>query len=221
MMLKRKLKTLQLNIDKLSFRERLIVFFMVASVIVGLWLTLIYDAQQKWFDNAQLKKEAELEQTKLFDSKRQQIILKAQNGNVLKMIKQHDALRQAISKLNDDMGDFKHEFVPPKELASMLYSMLKEMKGIKLLNFESLLEEKEAEKNSENESVISNKIMLNRYRLALEGEYLLVLLYLQKLESIEWRLYWDKFDYHVINYPHSAVIIDFYTLTNKSLLGTL
>lgn len=54
------------------------------------------------------------------------------------------------------------------------------------------------------------------YRLVLRGTYFPIMDYLQLLEKLPWQLYWDRFEYKVVNYPEARAIIDFYTLKPQS-----
>ncbi|WP_075185703.1 hypothetical protein [Teredinibacter haidensis] len=57
-------------------------------------------------------------------------------------------------------------------------------------------------------------------QITLEGGYFSVVNYLQKLESLPWKLYWDFIEYDVKQYPKATVTIEVYTLsTDKGLLG--
>lgn len=51
-----------------------------------------------------------------------------------------------------------------------------------------------------------------QYTLKLQGDYFAILNYLQRMEQLEWQLYWDKLDYEVLNWPQAAATIEFYTL---------
>ena len=46
----------------------------------------------------------------------------------------------------------------------------------------------------------------------MKGGYFAIQDYLQRLEQLSWRLYWDSFDYSVTHYPEGVVTISFYTL---------
>jgi MSHA biogenesis protein MshJ len=220
--LKRQYKLLKIKFEQNSLRERVILFVMVLLVTFMIWYWLFYTEQANWLEKVSTKQQAELEQIELFKSQRQEVLDKAQNRNIIDQINRHGGLSDELTILQKTMGKFKHEFVPPEELALMMYSMLKGIEGVRLISFKSLIEannqtigeqtEKE-ERQSANDSVV-----VNRYRLVLKGEYLSILYYLKQLESIEWRLYWDKFNYKVLHYPRAEVSIDFYTLTSKERL---
>ena len=56
---------------------------------------------------------------------------------------------------------------------------------------------------------------LHRHGFALEfsGGYLATLNYLQALERLPWRFFWDSVDYEVMQYPRSIVRLKLYTLS--------
>jgi len=56
--------------------------------------------------------------------------------------------------------------------------------------------------------------------LKINGGYFQVLDYLQTLESLPWRFYWDWMSYSVVEYPSAEIEIRVYTLSaEEGLLG--
>ena len=56
--------------------------------------------------------------------------------------------------------------------------------------------------------------------VSLAGEYFDVLSYLQALERLPWKFYWEAIDYQVTDYPRAKVVIEVYTLsTEAGILG--
>ncbi|WP_045860573.1 hypothetical protein [Teredinibacter purpureus] len=57
-------------------------------------------------------------------------------------------------------------------------------------------------------------------RVSLRGDYFAVIDYLQQLEQLPWKLYWDFIEYEVKSYPNAEVSLEVYTLsTDKGVLG--
>ncbi|TVZ38421.1 MSHA biogenesis protein MshJ [Alteromonadaceae bacterium 2753L.S.0a.02] len=57
-------------------------------------------------------------------------------------------------------------------------------------------------------------------RITLQGNYFSVVDYLQRLEHLKWRFYWDFIDYHVDKYPSAIVTLEVYTLsTDRGMFG--
>lgn len=50
------------------------------------------------------------------------------------------------------------------------------------------------------------------YALTLQGDYFSIMHYLERLEQLDWQLYWAKMEYTVENYPTARAILWFYTL---------
>lgn len=56
--------------------------------------------------------------------------------------------------------------------------------------------------------------------VSLEGRYFDVVSYLQALEGLSWKFYWEAIDYRVTKYPQAKVVIEVYTLsTEAGILG--
>lgn len=58
------------------------------------------------------------------------------------------------------------------------------------------------------------EIGINRYQMQLrfEGDYLATLRYLQALEGLPWKFFWEGVDYEVTEHPRALITIDLYTL---------
>ncbi|WP_053980881.1 hypothetical protein [Marinagarivorans algicola] len=74
--------------------------------------------------------------------------------------------------------------------------------------------------DSEDQALPSEKVYRHAIRLRLEGTYFEVMEFLQVLENLTWRFYWEGIDYKVAQFPNAIVEIELYTLsTDEGMLG--
>jgi len=85
------------------------------------------------------------------------------------------------------------------------------------LGAEPLFPVEENEDKTENEKNQKRtqrpEIYKHGMRIVFEGDYFKTLKYLQALETMPWRLYWDNVEYHVTEYPKASVAITVHTLS--------
>ncbi|MBI4357064.1 MAG: type II secretion system protein M [Gammaproteobacteria bacterium] len=55
--------------------------------------------------------------------------------------------------------------------------------------------------------------------LVLEGGYLDTLAFLEKIQKLTWRVFWDELDYQVVKYPVVRVTVKFHTLSEQKGRG--
>ena len=57
-------------------------------------------------------------------------------------------------------------------------------------------------------------------KLKFEGSYFQLRDYLQQMESLSWRFFWQDFDYRLVEYPSSELEVEIYSLsTKRAFLG--
>ncbi len=73
---------------------------------------------------------------------------------------------------------------------------------------------------SEGKALPAEKVYRHAIRLRLEGTYFEVMEFLQVLENLTWRFYWEGIDYKVAQFPNAVVEVELYTLsTDEGMLG--
>ncbi|WP_185231606.1 hypothetical protein [Teredinibacter franksiae] len=87
---------------------------------------------------------------------------------------------------------------------------------------EDLYEEDQAryvgDERMEEERIIG--VYKHSVKITLKGEYFSVIAYLQKLEALNWKLFWENIEYQVDRYPGAVVTLEVYTLsTDRGVLG--
>jgi MSHA biogenesis protein MshJ len=85
--------------------------------------------------------------------------------------------------------------------------MLDKHHRLKLVNLETL-STKPIAKVEHNQSIFRHGLAMT-----LSGRYFDVYHYLEALESLPWRFYWDSIDYQVKEYPTAEVTLHIYTLS--------
>jgi len=123
------------------------------------------------------------------------------------------------------------DLIPPREMARVLEAVLARDRGLRLLRLENLgtrpLVEPAAEGGDgqaegrqaaagpapEDEAATVPRIFRHDLRMEFEGTFLDTLRYLQALERLPWRFYWDSVTLEVERHPRARVRIQVHTLS--------
>jgi len=146
-------------------------------------------------------------------------------------VKQISQLETKLAKIDKQLVNLTTELISPTQMREALLKLLKLEPGVSLLSFEligaePLLDLGTAQKNSMAEQVppTSEQLGLNLYKhgikIKLTGKYFQLRNYLQQLEQLSWKFFWQDFQFEVKEYPRSEVEITIYSLgLSKEFIG--
>lgn len=219
----KQLYLLKQKIDHLSERDRVLLLLIIVVVSSFLWFFAIV----KPIINSKNEKEQQiqkiLDQITTLTQKKKIIEILISNPGTVKTIMHFKDLTTQISTLDKAISHYHKRYISERDLAKLLHDMLKQTMGVTIENFGTIIPTPAppqtstmTPKSSSVKTSASTTLQTNHYRLIIRGTYFPVIEYLQRLEQLPWRLYWDKFDYTVTKYPEGLVTVDFYTLKPKS-----
>lgn len=211
----------QMQLDQLSLRERGLIAVVIFISISFLWSVLIHDNEVARIEKLQREKARELKQITVFNQQKRRILDEATSQKNFTLRNKHAKLRRKMTELDGKMRTYQQRTVSKQQLAVMLQEVLQNTQGLKIISFST------EKKINENKAVPLNKTApLNKviklaaehiqpkyYLLTLEGNYFSIQTYLNRLEQLSWKLYWDKLDYKVKQFPLAQVLIQFHTLS--------
>jgi len=141
----------------------------------------------------------------------------------LKDDEQLQALKEQISKLDDNIKTASAQFVTADEMIKFLNDLLISSGKLELLSMEKLPLEFTILKTVGNPNNVSNsnnkepvsesKIYRHGVKFQLSGRYVEIVKYMQAIESLPWRVFWEASDLNTESYPNSVVSFEIYTLS--------
>jgi MSHA biogenesis protein MshJ len=124
--------------------------------------------------------------------------------------------RSEVQRLQARLQEAAEELISPQDMARLLEQMLVQQEQLTMLRLQTLEVEPLLNRPG-GESDVVGKVQagLHRHGFSLEfsGGYLATLNYLEALERLPWRFFWDSVDYEVMEYPQSIVRLKLYTLS--------
>ncbi len=132
-----------------------------------------------------------------------------------------ESLLDSLSRLRGVVDQRTGDLIPPAEMTRGLKEMLARQEGLRLVRLESLAVEPLFEKPEELEVEIEGSNLF-KHGVVIEvlGDFPSTVRYLQALEKLPWRFFWESLDYEVLDYPKARVTLTLRSLsTREGLVG--
>jgi MSHA biogenesis protein MshJ len=118
--------------------------------------------------------------------------------------------------LDGRLAELTDGLIPPAEMAGALRELLRRETGVSLVKLEALPAEPlfvDAEPEKPGEEKPRPAVFKHSVVIELHGNYLAILRYVQAIEALRWRFFWDSLDYEVDEYPDAHVRLTLYSLS--------
>jgi len=221
------LKTTQ-QVAALSQREKILLMLTGLIIIPGLFdfflLQPLRDNNQKWRQQTQ-KINARLVS---FSEQQNDLLAEIESDPAMELERKIEGVTNALGVAKTALVQYTDTLIAPERMAVMLENMLHERGNLKLVSLENLPvaplfgDQKVAEKKTIDKEEAENVFGLYRHniRLVFKGNYMATMDYLQNLEELPWKFYWQNFYYEVQQHPQALITLNVYTLsTSKYWIG--
>lgn len=223
---------LEEKVNQRNVRERVLIALSCWAVVYLVWEFIAFQPL-----NA---KKAELQQR--FDAVSSELVqLDAQQQVFVKALtadpnagrrRELVAKQEQITQLDSEINKLSDGLIPAGKLPQLLHDVLQVNKSLTLVSMRSLPAQHLTLPYPQSEGVDDDdlqeelpqrndpRIFKHGVKMTLRGGYFDVLAYLQAIENLEWRVYWELLDYQVKGYPSATVDVLVYTLsTEKGVFG--
>ena len=197
------------RIDALELRERVL---LLAATVAVLFLSVDSLGLQPTLKAQQVTEERISELEMKLGALRQQAMLlsyKTDEDTLAARYRSRDTLAAELAALDARLVDQLGALVEPAQAAELLEQVLTRHRGLKITSLRASAEPlKEVTGNADQAG------KLGRYQLdlVLEGGYLDLMRYLEALESMPWKFFWQMVDFRVNDYPRAVSRLQLYTL---------
>jgi MSHA biogenesis protein MshJ len=140
---------------------------------------------------------------------------RAQDDPNKKLRAQIQVARDEVALLQSRLDDATRELISPRDMARFLEQLLVQESQLTMLRLQTLDVKPLLAGSADSSRSLSQQAVLHRHGFAIEfsGGYLATLSYLEALESLPWRFFWDSVNYEVLDYPKSIVRLKLHTLS--------
>ena len=122
-------------------------------------------------------------------------------------------LKKEIPELDARLAGATTGLIGPEEMTQVLRQLLQRASKLEISGLRTIPATPVIVDAQENGVVTGAKIYKHGLELELAGGYLDVLRFLQSMESLQWRFFWDQIELQVEQYPRARVRLVVYTLS--------
>ena len=212
---------LKLQYEALNPRVRVILWVGVATLaylIVD--LSVVKPIKSEYRELANMIEQAKMDSVKIGADIRNLENKKNRNVTIDEEIKRYHALNE---KLEDEIKQNSSLFVSPKDASTLVDQIISKKGALKLVSLQKnpvSFEEDEGKISSGTLSNSSGQLSDKKHRiyrhsitLSVKGRYSDLLQYLQRLEKLPWKLYFENVSLETKKYPHSELTMNVYSLS--------
>lgn len=133
--------------------------------------------------------------------------------------RQLDSLQTELDTMEWRIREAAGALIDPSEMVRFLEDMLERNGNLRLVRLEKLKTESLTEPQSDDkvDKDVVARPQLSLYRhgflVEFEGDYFSTLNYLENLEALPWKFFWDGVEFRVMEYPKARVQIWLHTLS--------
>ncbi len=219
---RRKIRDSMRWVDEQPLRQRLLLLAAIVAVFFTLWDAVLMRSselreEQAESDTALLKK-----QVKALELEAEATLKKLASDPNLERRKRKVELERQLAELDAGFNERTADLIPPSEMVRVLKELLGRDSGLQLVRLESVpasqLLAPDEELGSEGKVDLGKgPIRLFRHGLILEmsGDYMSVLRYVQALEQLPWKFFWESMTYQVQQWPTGKITLKLLSLSSE------
>jgi len=217
--LPKKIKAGAARFNALSLRERVLVLISLLVMLQLGWSNWFWGPLRT--EQETLSSQVALEEEKLVSIK-----LKLEGAVDRSRTDPNKGLRRQLDNLQNELDSLEWQIreaagslIDPAEMVRFLEDMLERDGELKLVRLEKLkteaLTEPESDREADNGIVARPQLSLYRhgFLVEFEGDFFSTLNYLENLEALPWKFFWDGVEFRVMEYPKARVQIRLHTLS--------
>ncbi len=211
------LRDLMDRFDQLSLRERVIVLIAALLLIALIWDSTFMaplDKQRKANLQQIISLRAEIAG---LDQGIEALVAQGAADPKQSSHATADTLREEIKDIERRLAGVTSGLIAPKEMSHVLEQVLAragrmQLHGLRTLPPQGVVAPGSEAAGSPGAAASSAQIYKHGVELELSGSYMDTLYFLQALEALPWRFFWDRIEVVMEEYPRARVKLRLYTL---------
>lgn len=201
----------------LSTRERVLVLIALFAVAYQVGNLVVFDRQLEQVESLQAKIAADNRAVLTTNRQIAAMLGRVPEDPNLRLRESIEVQRSVLQQIRSALQAATAELISPRDMAKFLEQLLLQERELELLRLNTHEPEPLIGPSSKDPSTngLGAGSVLHRHAFDIEfsGNYLATLRYLEALERLPWRFFWDSVDYEVIDYPESIVRLRLHTLS--------
>jgi MSHA biogenesis protein MshJ len=200
--------------DQLSLRERVIVLVAALLLIALIWDSTFMAPLDKERKSRMGQIEALRAEISGLDQSIEALVAQGAADPKPSSDATADTLRAEIKDIERRLAGVTSGLIAPKEMSHVLEQVLARASRMRLHGLRTLPPEGVVAPGSDAAGAAAQSAQIYKHgvELDLSGSYLDTLYFLQALEALPWRFFWDRIEFTVEEYPRGRVKLRLYTL---------
>ena len=192
------------RLDRMSLRERGMIFAVGVVALYCIWQVLLMDPLVKRMHLAEQRLNGARDKILAVDEAGVAI---EQDPALVALIRNR-ALKHRLDTLDAELGSAAQGYVSPSRMTDMLREMLAGQRGLHLISLENLpVQSVSATAGQRAEKDADQGPFLHPVEIVVEGDYASVVAYLHALEKMPYQIHWQRVELTAGDYPNNRVRI--------------
>ncbi|MHB8424981.1 MAG: hypothetical protein ACYDB9_07490 [Gammaproteobacteria bacterium] len=210
------------RVDELSLRERVILFVGILVALFVAWDVVLMSPTTLHEKSVQQRIDNLHSQIATLNKSISQLVASRSNNPNAELRVKLETVQADSARLDAQLSRATAGLVPPNQMVNLLEQVLARQHGLRLVSVENeppqpLLKITDG---TDVRTAESGSLYEHGLQIVFQGNYADIMAYLQALEHMKWRFYWDALDLQVKKYPISQVTIRVHTLSlHKGYIG--
>ena len=208
-----RIEELMQRFDALTLRERVLVFGATVALVFVVWQFFMMDPLADREQAARRELGAVEERIKSINRALAATAARIDDPARTDARAQAERLRLQMDGLNAELEGYLENLIAPEDMAEVLEDVLVRQGRLRLVSMRNLPVEPLAEREDPEMSGDDVGLYKHGLEITLEGRYLDCLAYLDELEELPWRIYWEVFDLQSEQHPKNTILLRVHTLS--------
>ena len=215
-----RLRDLLQKFEQLSLRERGLIAAALLFALYQAWDLVWNQPQGRQMVAMQGQLQRDTESVRTTEQQLRQLKERIAASSESRYLEETERLRQQLQGTEQRIEAVANELISPSDMARLLEELLTRERGLSLLKLETLGSEQvipaliETGTDSSPMSMeLHHRVYRHGFAIEFQGAYLATLRYLEALDQLPWRFYWDGVQYTVDEHPRGRVRLELHTLS--------
>lgn len=210
-----RLQDLLARVDALTLKERVLVLTAATLVLYASWQALLMDPQSARQRALLASIERQQEEIAALQAQAEAVVRRSQADPDVPNRALRERYTRRLTELDARLAETAADVIAPERVAEVLEGVLRRSGGLLVLEVRGLGAEPllaESEPAGEGPQLAAGAYR-HGVRISFRGGFHDTLAYLEALEALPWKFFWDRIDYRVEDYPRARASIVVYTLS--------
>lgn len=133
------------------------------------------------------------------------------------MLAEQKTLKSKAESMAQYLSQVTPNVIPAENIGQAMKDILSQQGDVSIISIKRMPIEPWIPKELFDVNLPASFKFIDKYALEIifRSDYFKTLSYLERLEKLPWRIYWESFDYKVLSYPEAESVIKFHLLINQ------